>query len=88
MTEICNETFVNFIKTNTGFGSKGVSLHDVELINKHKDELLEIKASAGITTFKQMDELIKAGATRIGTSHSVDIVTHMKEENKWNYMMN
>ena len=59
MTEICNETFVNFIKTNTGFGSRGVSLHDIELINKHKDELLEIKASAGITTFKQMDELIK-----------------------------
>ena len=88
MTEICNESFVNFIKTNTGFGSRGVSLHDVELINKHKDELLEIKASAGITTFKQMDELIKAGATRIGTSHSVDIVTHMKEENKWNYTTN
>ena len=88
MTEICNETFANFIKTNTGFGARGVSLHDVELINKHKDELLEIKASGGIKTFKQMDELIKAGATRIGTSHSVDIVTHMKEENKWNYTTN
>ena len=88
MTEICNETFVNFIKTNTSFGKRGVSPHDVKLISKYKDDILEIKASGGITTFKQMDELIKAGATRIGTSHSVDIVTHMKEENKWNYMMN
>ena len=77
MTEICNETFVNFIKTNTGFGKRGVTLEDVELINKHKNELLEIKASGGIKTFKQMNELIKAGATRIGTSHSVEIVTHM-----------
>ncbi len=80
MTEICNETFVNFIKTNTGFGSRGVTLHDVQLINEHKDEILEIKASGGIKTFKQMDELIKAGATRIGTSNGVQIVTNMKEE--------
>lgn len=80
MTEICDETFVNFIKTNTGFGSRGVTLHDVQLINEHKDEILEIKASGGIKTFKQMDELIKAGATRIGTSNGVQIVTNMKEE--------
>lgn len=82
MTEICNETFVNFIKTNTGFANCGVTPEDVELINKHKNELLEIKASGGIKTFKQMNELIEKGATRIGTSHSVEIVTHMKEEDK------
>ncbi len=83
MTEICNDTFVNFIKTNTGFGSRGVTLEDVKLINEHKNEVLEIKASGGINTFSQMNKLIEAGATRIGTSHSVDIVTHMnnKEEN-------
>ena len=82
MTEICNETFVNFIKTNTGLANRGVTPEDVELINKHKNELLEIKASGGIKTFKQMNELIEKGATRIGTSHSVEIVTHMKEEDK------
>ena len=82
MTEICNETFVNFIKTNTGFANRGVTPEDVELINKHKNELLEIKASGGIKTFKQMNELIEKGATRIGTSQSVEIVTHMKEEDK------
>ena len=82
MTEICNETFVNFIKTNTGFANRGVTPEDVELINKHKNELLEIKASGGIKTFKQMNELIEKGATRIGTSHSVEIVTHMKEEDQ------
>lgn len=79
MTQICNDTYVNFIKTNTGFGSRGVSLHDVELINHYKNDLLEIKASGGIKSFDQMDKLIKAGATRIGTSHSVEI---MKEEEK------
>lgn len=78
MTEICNETFVNFIKTNTGFSQRGVTLEDVQIINEYKNEVLEIKASGGVTTFKQMDELIKAGASRIGTSHSVEIVKEIK----------
>lgn len=79
MTEICNETFVHYIKTNTGFGTRGVSLEDIETINKHKNDVLEIKASGGIKTFKQMNELIEAGATRIGTSSSIEIVKNMKE---------
>ena len=82
MTEICNDTFVNFIKTNTGFGLRGVTLEDVELINKHKNEVLEIKASGGIKTYDQMNKLIEAGATRIGTSNSVEIVTHITENCK------
>ena len=80
MTEICNDTFVNFIKTSTGFGKRGASLNDVKLMNEHKNDVLEIKASGGINNFKQMDELIKAGATRIGTSHGVEIIQSMKEE--------
>ena len=74
MTEICNETFVNFIKTSTGFDKEGATLHDVELINKHKNEVLEIKASGGIKTEKDALMFIEAGATRIGTSHGVDII--------------
>jgi len=74
MTEICNETFAHYIKTNTGFAARGVKLEDVELINKHKSELLEIKASGGIKTYEQASKLIEAGASRLGTSASVDIV--------------
>ncbi len=80
MTEICNETYVNYIKTNTGFGTRGVTLEDVKTINEHKNELLEIKASGGIKNYEQMNELIEAGASRIGTSNGVYIVTHIKEE--------
>lgn len=78
MTEICNETFVNYIKTNTGFGKRGVSIEDLKTINKYKNDLLEIKASGNIRTFKQMDELIKEGASRIGTSSGVDIIENIK----------
>lgn len=78
MTEICNETYVNFIKTSTGFDKHGATIHTVELINKYKNDLLEVKASGGIKTLKQAEEFINLGVTRIGTSNAVEI---MKEEN-------
>src|SRR5574344_267912 len=48
MTEICNETFVNFIKTSTGFDKEGATVHAVELMNQYKGAVLEIKAAGGI----------------------------------------
>lgn len=74
MTEICNETFVNFIKTSTGFSTYGARVEDVELINKHKSEVLEIKASGGIRDLKTLEAMVKAGATRVGASASVKIM--------------
>ena len=74
LTEICNDAYVHFIKTSTGFDKSGATLHTVELINKHKGELLEIKASGGIKTEKEATEFVNAGASRIGTSNSIKII--------------
>lgn len=74
MTEICNETFVNFIKTSTGFGSRGASAHDVEIMNKYRNEILEIKASGGIKDVETAEEMIASGATRLGTSSGVSLM--------------
>ena len=74
MTEICNETFVNFIKTSTGFGPRGASLEDLKIINKYKNDLLEIKASGGIKNLKDAEVMINNGATRLGTSSGVEIM--------------
>lgn len=74
LTEICNETFVNFIKTSTGFGTRGASLEDIEIINKYKNEILEIKASGGIKTIEDAEKYIDMGVTRIGTSNGVEIM--------------
>ena len=71
MTEICNETFVNYIKTSTGFGPGDAKVEDVELICKHKNEVLEIKASGGIYNIAIAEAMIEAGATRLGTSKGV-----------------
>ncbi len=80
MTQICNDTFVNFIKTSTGFGTRGASLEDIKIINQHKNEILEIKASGGIKNYEQANHMIEAGATRIGTSSGIEIVTSRKED--------
>lgn len=74
LTQICNETFIHFIKTSTGFGTRGVSLEDVMLINEYKSEVLEIKAAGGIKTEEEMIQLVNAGATRIGTSNALEIL--------------
>ena len=74
MTEICNETFVNFIKTSTGFSQYGARVQDIELINMHKSELLEIKASGGIRDIHTAEAMISAGATRLGTSSGVKLI--------------
>ena len=74
MTEICNETFVNFIKTSTGFDKEGATFDAVSLIAKHKNEVLEIKASGGIRNIDDAIKFIELGASRIGTSHGVEIV--------------
>lgn len=74
MTEICNETFVHFIKTSTGFGSRGASFEDIDIINRYKNEVLEVKASGGIETYEKARKYIEKGVTRIGTSHGVEIM--------------
>ncbi|MDD4809425.1 MAG: deoxyribose-phosphate aldolase [Bacilli bacterium] len=80
MTEICNETYVNFIKTSTGFGTSGAKIEDIELINQHKNETLEIKASGGIKDYDTALQMIEAGATRIGTSSGVEIMRSVEDE--------
>jgi deoxyribose-phosphate aldolase len=64
----------DFVKTSTGFSQGGATKEDIELIKKVVGDDFGIKASGGIRTFQQAIDLIKAGATRIGTSSSVKIM--------------
>lgn len=86
MTKICNDTFVHFIKTSTGFGPQGANLEDIKTIKENKNELLEIKASGGIKNHKQANEMIEIGVTRLGTSSGVEIMKQNEiEENNERY---
>jgi deoxyribose-phosphate aldolase len=67
-----------FVKTSTGFGSGGATVEDIELIRRVVGRDMEIKASGGIHTKEEAEAMVKAGATRIGASASVAIVTGKK----------
>ncbi len=65
---------VDFLKTSTGYAEKGASVHAVQLMRLHLPAHIEIKASGGIRTYEFTQQLIAAGATRIGASSSIAIV--------------
>jgi len=64
----------DFVKSSTGFGSRGATVEDITTIKKSVEESLGIKASGGIKTAQKAVELIKAGATRIGTSNGIALL--------------
>jgi deoxyribose-phosphate aldolase len=63
----------DFVKTSTGFGPRGASIADVELLVRAIDGKAGIKASGGIRTRAVALEMIRAGANRIGTSSGIEI---------------
>lgn len=64
-----------FVKTSTGFTARGATLEDVRLIKAVVGDKLGIKAAGGIRDYQSASSLVKAGATRLGCSASVAIVT-------------
>lgn len=75
--KVCIAAKANFVKTSTGFVKNGVGakVEDVELMHKTVSPFgLEVKASAGIRDKQKAIDLINAGATRLGTSASVEII--------------
>lgn len=64
----------DYVKTSTGFGPGGATVHDVALMRKTVGPQLGVKAAGGIRDLKQVEEMVKAGATRIGASAGVKIV--------------
>jgi deoxyribose-phosphate aldolase len=66
---------VDFMKTSTGYAEKGASVEAVRLMRENLPEDINIKASGGIRTFAFANELIAAGANRIGASAGIEIVS-------------
>ena len=68
-----------FVKTSTGFAKGGATVNDVALMRRVVGGDMEVKASGGIRTREDAEAMIKAGATRIGASASIAIVTAGKK---------
>ncbi len=80
--KIVMEAGADFVKTSTGFGPEGAKVEDVALIKEVVGNKLGIKASGGIKTCEQVLSMIEAGATRIGTSSSVEIMENFLKRAK------
>jgi deoxyribose-phosphate aldolase len=73
--KICTDAGADFVKTSTGFAPKGATVEHITLMKKILPPSVGIKASGGIKTREQALAMINAGASRIGTSSGVSIVT-------------
>jgi deoxyribose-phosphate aldolase len=64
----------DFVKTSTGFGPGGATVYDVALMRETVGPHMGVKASGGVRTADDAEDMIAAGATRIGASAGVEIV--------------
>jgi deoxyribose-phosphate aldolase len=65
----------DFVKTSTGFGPGGATPEDVALMRKVVGPSIGVKAAGGIRTYQDAQRMIAAGASRLGASASVRILT-------------
>ncbi|TVR77356.1 MAG: deoxyribose-phosphate aldolase [Chitinophagaceae bacterium] len=73
--EICEKAEVNYVKTSTGFNGDGASVDAVKLMREVLPKSIKIKASGGIKDKKFAEELISAGADRLGTSSGINLIS-------------
>lgn len=79
-SRLSQEAGADFVKTSTGFGPGGATAHDVALMRETVGPNLGVKAAGGVKNLEQAQEMIKAGATRIGASAGVKIVQESRGE--------
>lgn len=72
--KIAQKAGADFVKTSTGFGTGGANAHDVALMRETVGPLMGVKASGGVRSREDFDTMIKAGASRIGTSHGKELI--------------
>jgi deoxyribose-phosphate aldolase len=81
-TLLCENAGATFVKTSTGFSSRGASLEDIQIMRTAITSNLKIKASGGIQNLETTLKFIAAGAHRIGSSKSVQILNELTGDQK------
>ncbi len=74
-SHLAKEAKADFVKTSTGFAGGGATVHDVLLMRETVGPKMGVKASGGVRNREDAEEMIAAGATRIGASAGISIVT-------------
>ncbi|MDE6182463.1 MAG: deoxyribose-phosphate aldolase [Eubacteriales bacterium] len=74
MCQIVTEAKAEYIKTSTGFGTNGATIEDIKLFKQNVGSDVKIKAAGGIRTVEDMENFIKEGSERLGTSSAINII--------------
>ena len=80
--KIAKQVKPDFIKTSTGFGTGGATVEDVKLMKETVGNEVKVKAAGGIRNWSTCKAMIEAGAERIGTSASLQILKEFLEEKR------
>ena len=80
---ISKEAGADFVKTSTGFSKEGATVHDVALMKYIVGDNLGVKASGGIRTYDDAVNMINAGASRLGASAGVKIISNQESESNY-----
>lgn len=75
--QLSRQAGADFVKTSTGFSTGGATIEDVALMRNIVGSTMGVKASGGIRNREFCLQLLEAGATRIGTSSGVTIVSQI-----------
>lgn len=75
--ELSMEAGADFVKTSTGFSTGGATVEDVKLMKSVVGNNLQIKASGGVKDLKIANDMIEAGASRLGTSAGIKIAKEL-----------
>ncbi len=73
--KLSQEAKADYVKTSTGFSKSGASVEMVKIMYDTVHDTMKVKASGGVRTYDDAIKMIEAGASRIGTSNGVGIVT-------------
>jgi deoxyribose-phosphate aldolase len=76
---IMNQRRPAFVKTSTGVNARGAIPDDVAYLRSELHPSIGIKAAGGIRSLEQVEALVAAGATRIGTSAGLDLLRQLDD---------
>ncbi|MBG9980553.1 deoxyribose-phosphate aldolase [Facklamia lactis] len=79
VSQIVKESKADFVKTSTGFSTRGASLNDIKIIKEVIGNSKLIKASGGIRNFDETIQMIRLGSDRIGASKGIKIMEESKD---------
>ena len=78
--QIASRVKPDFINTSTGFGTGGATAAHVDLMHTNCGKDVQVKASGGIRSWAEAKAMLEAGATRLGVSAGMKIISEMKEQ--------